>query len=72
MQYNQWLHDVLYKFSSLDNYRDSIHYRYSFTATIVIVKLLLSLSTRYIVCTFNYTKPFSIDHDWHNVDLIAL
>ena len=45
MEYNQWLHDVLYKFSSLDNYRDSIHYRDSFTATIVIVKFLLSLST---------------------------
>ena len=47
MEYNQWLHDVLYKFSSLDNYRDSIHYRDSFTATIVIVKFLLSLSTKY-------------------------
>ena len=39
MQYNQWLHDLLYKFSSLEDYRDS------FTATIVIVKLLLLLST---------------------------
>ena len=45
MEYNHRLHDVLYKFSSLDNYRDSIHYRDSFIATIVIVKLLLSLST---------------------------
>ena len=36
---------MLYKFSSLDNYQDSIHYRDSFTATIVIVKFLLSLST---------------------------
>ena len=36
---------MLYKFSSLYNYRDSIHYRDSFTATIVIVKFLLSLST---------------------------
>ena len=45
IEYNQWLDDVLYKFSSLDNYRDSIHYRDSFTTTIVIVKFLLSLST---------------------------
>ena len=47
MEYNQWLHDVLYKFSSLDNYRDSIHYWDSFIATIVIVKFLLLLSTTF-------------------------
>ena len=45
MEYNHRLHDVLYKFSSLDNYRDIIHYRDSFIATIVIVKFLLSLGT---------------------------
>ena len=38
---------MLYKFSTLDNYQDSIHYRDSFTATIVIVKFLLSLSIKY-------------------------
>ena len=34
-------------FSSLDNYRDSTHYQDSFTTTIVIVKFLLSLSTKH-------------------------
>ena len=56
MEYNHRLHDVLYKFSSLDNYWDSIHYRDniqyrdSFIATIVIVKFLLSLSTNLYIC----------------------
>ena len=36
---------MLYKFSSLDDYQDSIHYWGSFTATITIVKFLLLLST---------------------------
>ena len=57
MEYNQSLHDVLYKFSSLDNYRDSIHYRDSFTATIVIVKFLLSLSTNYSIVVLLNTTP---------------
>ena len=35
MQYYQWLHDVLYKFSSLENYQDSIQYQDSFTSTSV-------------------------------------
>ena len=58
MEYNHRLHDMLYKFSSLDNYQDSFHYRDgfhyrdSFTATIVIVKFLLLLSTKGFISGF--------------------
>ena len=53
---------MLYKFSSLDNYQDSIHYRDSFTATIMIVKFLLSLSaTKRLRKTRKYKQQAKYD-----------
>ena len=68
MEYNQWLHDVLYKFSSLDNYRDSIHYWDSFTTTIVIVKFLLSLSTT----NFNLKWDIGQSYPVYSDDIIVI
>ena len=52
MEYNQQLYDVLYKFNSLETYRDSVHYWDSFIATIMIVKFLQSLSTKLSILVY--------------------
>ena len=36
----------------------------------IAVKHFKVLSSLMIVCTFNYTKPFSIDHDWVSVKML--